>query len=94
MISTSWRCAGESWSPIRFIGRTSLEAVFVQALREPVSLSWRRSIKPNRFGSSPDPDVLGDVDAWDDLGFLVDDADAGFVRGLRVRERERLRRRW
>ena len=79
MISTSWRCAEESSSPIRPRGRTR---------SKPYSASSRATIcvEPAAVDEGAatrqlaGEDVLGHVDARDDLGLLVDDPDAGGAR--------------
>ena len=87
MISTSWRWAEESWSPMRL--RAGPSNPYSARLRCTCSLSARRSRRA-AAGQLADPDVFGDVDAGDDLRLLVDDADAGGVGLARVGEAQRL----
>ena len=68
-------------------GQDALEAIFSEAAAhqrvEPAAIEQTETL-----GQLADPDVLGDVDAGDDLRLLIDDANAGMVGGARVGKRD------
>ncbi len=89
MISTSWRWAEESSSPIRSTGQGTLEAVLgelpVDHLVEGTPVD--EGAPPGQLAGE---DVLGHVHAGDDLGLLVDDPHARGTGLARVAEAQLL----
>ena len=89
MISTSWRWAEESSSPMRSRGSTFSKPYSASS----ASTRWL-SVAAVDEGAAPrqlaGEDVLGHIDAGDDLRLLVDDADAGGARLARVGEAQLL----
>src|SRR6188472_993343 len=74
VISTSWRCAGDSSAPRRSIGTRSAT---------PTPRSAGHGAQPPPVDERPagrqlaEEQVLGDRDTRNDLGLLIGDADAG-----------------